>query len=174
MASRHSTLGRFPFRFLSVITCLILLFIVLEPLLSSRVTAGWDITPHYYLAHSMAELLRAGHVSGYDTLWFAGYPSFTLYQPLTYLLAALPNFLSDGQTSVGLGFNILLVFAPFFLLFSLWFCTKKWFGSEAADLQYRLDCVGCFSARMSLISELAFIALPMLAFSLNSSGCRWH
>ncbi len=122
------------FAFLAVLYHLI-------PLLSSRAPAGWDTSCHFYLAHHMGDLLARGHVTGYDPLWYAGYPSFTLYQPLAYVLAAGPYFLSGGIVSIGFGFNLLLVLTPILFLVSLWWATRSWLGSESARFSWILGAL---------------------------------
>jgi len=109
---------------------LVALTLVLRPLLVDRITPGWDTTPHYYLFTKMVEYLKMGRISGYDNLWFAGFPAFRLYGPLPYILMAVPYFASFGKIGMALSFNLFLFFLPFLFLLSMWYTARVWFGKS--------------------------------------------
>lgn len=126
--------------------CALFIVIQLGPVLSNRQLAGWDLSAHYYLVHYMAELLRSGRLSGYDYNWYAGYPAFTLYAPLVYVLAALPNIISVGAVSTTFGLNLVLVLLPVLFLISLFVIARTLWGKEESIA--------------ALILGLLFLALP--------------
>lgn len=114
--------------------CSAFLIYALYPLFSTEVIAGWDLPPHYYLMHKMAEFMQAGHITGYDANWFGGYPAFTFYGPLPYFIVALPHVLTGGVISLNLLFNLFLFALPFLFLFSLRYTGNVWFGKKVAPL----------------------------------------
>lgn len=100
---------------------------LLSPLLVNRVTPGWDTTPHFYLFNKMVEYLKVGRISGYDSLWFGGFPAFKFYGPLPYILMSFPHFLTAGKIGLPLAFNLFLFVLPFLFLASLWYTARVWF-----------------------------------------------
>lgn len=100
---------------------------LLRPLLMNRVTPGWDTTPHFYLFNKMVEYLKVGRISGYDSLWFGGFPAFKFYGPLPYMLMSVPYFVSAGNIGIPLSFNLFLFALPFLFLASLWYTARVWF-----------------------------------------------
>lgn len=100
---------------------------LLSPLLVNRITPGWDTTPHFYLFTKMVDYLKMGRVSGYDGLWFGGFPAFRLYGPFPYILMSIPHFFSFGKIGLPLSFNLFLFSLPFFFLSSIWYTARIWF-----------------------------------------------
>ncbi len=109
---------------------LVFLFWELHPILSSRIVAGWDLTSHYYLVNNMVEFLKSGEISGYDINWYGGYPVFTFYAPLIYVLLAGLHILTFGLIPLAFIFNLFLFLLPLFFLFAIHKCAQSWFGPE--------------------------------------------
>ena len=114
--------------------CVGLIIWFLYPILSDRIVAGWDLTGHFYLLTKMVEFLKSGSFTGYDADWFGGYPVFTFYGPLPYVLLALPHVLSFGVIPLNLLFNCFLFFIPFFFLFSIYYTSRVWFGKKVGPI----------------------------------------
>lgn len=106
--------------------------LVLRRFASAQLIAGWDLLPHYYLLQSMVSQLHQLRLSSYDPHWFAGYPAFTFYPPLTYLVAALPSLASAGAVPPSLTLNFLVVILPFLFLYSIYSVTAVMFDRRAA------------------------------------------
>ena len=102
----------------------------LYPLLSAKVVAGWDLTSHLYLLQKMVDFLKEGHITGYDTKWFGGYPAFTFYAPLIYVIMAIPNLLSFGLIPLPFLFNLFLFLLPIFFLATIFYTARKWIGNR--------------------------------------------
>lgn len=100
---------------------------LLSPLLVNRITPGWDTTPHFYLFTKMVEFLKMGRISGYDSLWFGGFPMFKFYGPLPYIFMSVPYFLTAGKIELPLAFNLFLFILPFLFLASVWYTARVWF-----------------------------------------------
>lgn len=129
----RARLIRYRFPLLSSLTALAVLALHLAPILSVRgQLAGWDTPGHQALAEQMLELLREGKLSAYVTSWFAGYPAFVLYPPITSLLLALPAWFTDGAISIGTAMLVLNAVLPFLFLLSFWWTSRQWFGDAAA------------------------------------------
>lgn len=97
----------------------------LSYLLTSEPVAGWDTVPHLYLTNLMSSYLSEGKISGLDENWYAGYPAFTLYPPLGYIVLLLPWLISFGEIGVTLSFNLMLYSLPFILLISAIYIGQK-------------------------------------------------
>ncbi len=106
------------------------IFWVLFPVLTEKYLSGWDLTSHFYLTNNMLEFLKDFRITGYDAQWFGGYPVFTFYGPLPYILIVLPTLLSFGVISLNLSFNFFLFLLPFLFLFSVFYTSRIWFGNK--------------------------------------------
>lgn len=113
------------------IICVVALVWFLHPILTGQLVAGWDSTSHFYLQTKMADFLKAVTITGYDANWFGGYPVFTFYGPLPYILITLFYFLSFGVIPLNFIFNGFLFLLPFFFLFSVYYTSRVWFGKKA-------------------------------------------
>ncbi len=127
----------------------------LLPILSSELPSGWDTLPHYYLFTRMLSLLGTGHISGYDLNWYCGYPEFTLYPPLTYIVASIPHIYSFGFISPTLSFNIFLFSLPLIFLHSFIYASHRLFGKDTRPF--------------ALISGILFLMYPQ-AFAHRGFG----
>jgi len=112
----------------------VFIYSALKPLLADNITAGWDTVPHFYLLTKMVGYLKEWNVSGYDPLWFGGYPAFTFYGPFPYVLMAAFYYLFFGAIKLTLVFNLFLFILPFFFLFCLYYSSKAWFSQKAGYL----------------------------------------
>jgi len=107
------------------IPILAILALKLSYLLTAEPVAGWDTAPHLYLTHLMSGYLLEGNLSGWDDNWYAGYPAFSLYPPLGYLVLLIPWIVSFGVIPVTLSFNLMLYVLPFILLVSAIYIGEK-------------------------------------------------
>ncbi len=122
--------------------CSIHLYVVLEPLLEPEMITGWDFLPQYYLVHNMQTLLQGGGITGYDLNWFAGYPAFSYYGPLSYMaVTGVAELLPDSGDSVQKGvyaFNLVVFALPFcslcLALLQARFVFGRGYGSATAFL----------------------------------------
>jgi len=63
-------------------------------ILSETTTSGGDTPSHHYLAEYLKDyLIPRGKIVGWSPDWYAGFPIFQFYFPLTYLLIALLSYL---------------------------------------------------------------------------------
>lgn len=111
--------------------CISYLIWILHPILTDKIVAGWDLTSHFYLAKNMVDFLKEGRISGYDMLWFSGYPAFNFYAPLMYILMAGIYLMLLGTVPLALIFNIFIFLLPFLFLVSIYFAARNWFTKEA-------------------------------------------
>jgi hypothetical protein len=86
----------------------------LFPALGPGTPAGWDRSPHFFLASRMMGYLENGTWHGYNTLWYAGYPEFALYAPLFYMVVAATTLLTT--LPIETVFNAITVALPFFIV----------------------------------------------------------
>lgn len=98
---------------------------------SFETLAGWDLTSIEYLAGKMTEYIREGRFTGYDPSWYAGYPAFSLYPPLLYVILALPHILTFEALSITGALSLFLFFAPFVFMALLVWSAWRWFGRAA-------------------------------------------
>ena len=158
----------------------------LSPLVSGRAVAGWDLTPHYYVYLRFLALLSEGRLWGYDPMWSAGYPEFTLYAPLAYLYLGALHLLSCGAVPEQWSFNLGLFFLPFIFLRSVFFAVRGFFGRGAAFCSIPLAaaflCVGReyymlgYNINGLLAGGLipAFCGLCVLGYFLGFIGSDWR
>jgi hypothetical protein len=101
-----------------VLFCLVLAAIVPQvlPVLGARELAGWDTHGHLFMTELMATFLREGKVSGYVLDWEAGFPAFSLYPPLFFILTSAPAALLPSLLSVSTCYHLMVFFLP--LLFA--------------------------------------------------------
>lgn len=123
-----------------------LALLICLPYISNRTPAGWDLSPHYYLAERMLHYMQQGRISGYNPEWLAGYPEFTLYPPFYFILATLPVVLSDGEIPVALSFNVLNVILILSLPLAFRYLTLSWMGKH--------------DGRWGMLFGFAFLFLP--------------
>lgn len=100
----------------------------LAPLLVDREPAGWDTSGHLYLVQLMIGYLREWRLSGFDPNWYGGYPAFSAYPPLPYVVPALLSILSGGAISPTLAFNISTVLSALVLLWAMGWSAHAYFG----------------------------------------------
>lgn len=74
--------------------------------LQPRVLAGWDTSPHLWVFLRATRAMKELQLYSFDSMWFAGYPLFSLYPPLAYLLFALPHLLTFGAIGPISSFNL--------------------------------------------------------------------
>lgn len=110
------------------------LFYILKPLLINSVLIGWDLPAHYYLADQMLNYLQEFRISGYDLYGFAGYPMFTFYNPLPYIIVCFLHLLSFKFLSLYLSFNIILFILPFLYLVSVYYASTSFFNDKKISL----------------------------------------
>ncbi len=102
------------------------------PFLTAEIPAGWDTLGHYYLSHLMLKYLSEFHLSGYDLQWLGGYPAFTLYPPLFYIIVASIHLVSFGLISLTKAFQIFIFIQPFLFLVSTFLVTRTFFSQREA------------------------------------------
>lgn len=107
------------------IPILAILAFKLSYLLTAEPVGGWDTAPHLYLTHLMSGYLSQGKISGWDENWYAGYPAFSLYPPLGYIVLLIPWIISFGAISVTLSFNLMLYILSFLPLISAIYIGEK-------------------------------------------------
>lgn len=111
-----------------------LLFYILRPLLINSVLIGWDLPAHYYLTDQMLNYLQEFRISGYDLYGFAGYPMFTFYNPLPYIVVCFLHLLSFKFLPLYLSFNIILFILPFLYLVSVYYASISFFNDKKISL----------------------------------------
>lgn len=111
-----------------------LLFYIIRPFLTSEMLMGCDNTGHYYLTQKMLELLTHLKISGYDVNWFAGYPVFTFYTPLFYIVACLIHLISFKLIPLVLCVNILLFLSQFLFLIGVYYVSNIFFKNKRINL----------------------------------------
>ena len=104
------------------------------PLLDNNHAVGWDMPGHYYLFERALSLLKMWKLQAYDSLWFGGYPIFTLYPPFTYLLLSAFYFVFGWLLPKKLVFNLFIFLLPVFFVIALRFATKAFFGRQYVSL----------------------------------------
>lgn len=114
-----------------LVFCSVVLALLLSPLLSSQVFSEWDLLPQYYLTERLARQLMHGELSSYDSLWFAGYPTFTYYGWFPYLAALVPHLLFQSL-SISASLNLTLFALPFVFLVVL-----RWTGAAFLRVERR-------------------------------------
>jgi len=83
-----------------------------ELMLSETITAGGDTASHYYPAKYLKEyLLPHGKVVGWCPGWYAGFPLFQFYFPLSFILMAVLSYLIPLQ----IAFKLVTVLGSFLL-----------------------------------------------------------
>ncbi len=166
------------FDLIAWIVCIGLITYTLSPILGNEIIAGWDLISHLYLVEKMAEFIRHGNVSGYDGNWFGGYPVFTFYGPLPYIIIALPNIVSFGLIPLNFLFNLFLFLLPLFFLFSIYYTSRIWFGKNNGPFSLFFGLLFLFYVKefsysgiginaeiyLGLFSNLFAISLMMLLF----------
>lgn len=152
---------------LAWVASLLLLGWSLYPLLHNKILPGWDTTPHFYLLTKMVEFMKMGRITGYDTLWFGGFPAFTFYGPLPYVIMALLFLGSGGLIGIALAFNLFIFALPFLFLAALYYTGRIWFGKNAGPL---ILIFGSFF--LTTVREYAYVGTginSMIAIGLFSS-----
>ncbi|MFT5433240.1 MAG: hypothetical protein ACI9OJ_003945, partial [Myxococcota bacterium] len=91
-------------------------------LLVPEIPWGLDHTVHMHHAWVMSDhLLPTGSVTGWSHTQFAGYPAFTLYAPLPYLLIAALDWLGGTLISLDVAYLIVVIGGVSFgLAMSVW------------------------------------------------------
>lgn len=149
------------------VASLFFLGFALYPLLHNRVLPGWDTTPHFYLLTKMVEFIKMGRVSGYDALWFGGFPAFTFYGPLPYIIMALLFLASGGMIGIALAFNLFIFALPILFLAAVYYAARVWFGKNAGPVSL---IFGTFF--LTAVREYAYVGTginSMIAIGLFSS-----
>jgi hypothetical protein len=162
--------------------CICLIVWALHPVLSSQIISGWDLTGHFYLQTKMVDFLKTGAITGYDANWFGGYPAFTFYGPLPYILIALLHLLSFGVIPITFLFNCFLFLLPFFFLSSVYYTSRVWFGEKIGPLALIFSLFFLFASReyahfgVGLNSEIclglfaSLFAISLMVFLLGIFG----
>lgn len=110
---------------------------IMLPLLSGEMIGSWDLTPQYHLLDLMEGYLLQGRLSGYDPEWFAGFPAFTFYAPLSYIAIAIFHWcflnpiafmINGGSIPSFAALNIAIFCLPFIFLIALSAATRKIYG----------------------------------------------
>ncbi|MBI5355620.1 MAG: hypothetical protein HZB68_04160 [Candidatus Aenigmarchaeota archaeon] len=97
---------------LLVISLFLLYFFKPSLMLSKTITAGGDTASHYYPALFMSEhLIPEGRATGWAQGWFAGFPIFRFYFPLSYMLMHLLSLFTGFQVA----FKLVTVLGIFLL-----------------------------------------------------------
>jgi hypothetical protein len=107
-----------------------ILIYVLSPILTNQILIGWDLPAHYYLVEQMLYLLEQGRISAFNIYGFAGYPIFTFYNPLPYLIVCLVHLFSFKTLPLPLCFNFILFLLPFFFLISVYYTAQVFFNDK--------------------------------------------
>jgi len=110
----------------------VVLLSMLLPLFSSALLSGWDLIPHYYLQQLFIENLFNGKLHTFDLHWYAGYPAFALYPYGSYFYLSIPYLLSFGVLDLISSFNVATALAPFLLLISVFYVTRRLFEESTA------------------------------------------
>lgn len=108
----------------------VILIYVLNPILTNQILIGWDLPAHYYLVEQMLYLLEQGKISAFNIYGFAGYPIFTFYNPLPYLIVCLVYLLSFKALPLAFCFNFVLFLLPFFFLISIYYTAQVFFNDK--------------------------------------------
>ncbi len=142
------------------------------PFLIADIPAGWDTLGHYYLTNLMVEYLKEFKISGYDYHWLGGYPAFTLYAPLFYIIIAAIHLLSFGFISVNKAFQIVIFAQPFIFLIATFAVSKVFFNSRVAYYSLVSGLIVLFLGmdysffKIGLVGNL-FIGVSPSIFALN-------
>lgn len=100
---------------LLAVSLFLLYFFTPSLLLSKTTTAGGDTASHYYPALYMSEhLIPEGQIAGWSQGWFAGFPIFRFYFPLSYMLMHFLSFFTGFQVA----FKLITVLGIFLLPFA--------------------------------------------------------
>jgi len=165
---------------LALVAVLAILSFHLFPILEPREIAGWDLTGHYFLSESMLRLLSVGKIHGYDDAWFAGYPAFSMYPPLPYIVVALLHVIVGKQMPMTLAFNVIVFLIPPFTILSLAWTSYRWAEIRSASFAVLLGALfftlpARFGSLAMGFSGLlrngyfsAFFALPILLVLLGN------
>ena len=117
---------------------LLILFGILIYLLrfsfSSEILATGDLPGHYYLCEKMLSYLQQFRISGYDPIWYSGYPVFTFYNPLPYITVCFLHLISFKLLSLSLCFNLVLFSLPFLFLCSIYYTSNALFKNKEASI----------------------------------------
>lgn len=122
------------------------LIVLLQPLLTANMLAGWDLVPHYQLLNQMTHLLQDGRLRGYDLAWNAGCPVFFFYGPLVYLLPAGLSLLPGVSVGAPFFLNALLCLQPLLTVWLLYGVARKFGGSVCA--RFSVAGAMCFLTTM--------------------------
>lgn len=125
-----------------LVTMIVVIFVSLtmSEFLSSEIIAGWDLLPQYYLSNLMLDNLQSGQIATYDPHWFAGYPAFSLYGPLSYIIIALIHiliissldaFFALPSSEIFLSLNLFIFTLPFIFLMGFIFLAKTFFPKQS-------------------------------------------
>jgi hypothetical protein len=113
---------------------------MMYPFLDGRVLGGWDLTPQYYLYEICLKSLMHFKVTGYDFKWFGGYPSFSCYGFIPYIIPALLEMLVVKPLTTLISiespqnfwiFNLFIFSLPYLFIWAMCFCGKCFFGKES-------------------------------------------
>lgn len=154
----------------------------LDLLLSTTTTTGGDTGTHHYMAYFMKNyLIPKGRLTGWSPDWYAGFPIFTFYFPLPYLMMVLLSYplpyeiafklvtmLGIVLTPVAafLAFRYLKYDFPMPILAALFTIPFLFVERINADIVYSIyggnipsNLAGEFSYSLSLALSLIFLAL---------------
>jgi len=153
------------------------------PVLTANALSGWDTHGHLYLTEIMARLLQNGHVSGYILNWEGGFPAFSLYPPLFFIVTAGPAALLPSWLSVTACYHLMVFALP--LLFAISFMGyaratlpgTAWVGVPAIILVYlMLPGLGAYGVGLESLlatglvpSFFALVLFTTFAWSLESA-----
>lgn len=132
------------------------LFYITRPFLINEMLMGCDSTGHYYLTQKMLDLLTHFKISGYDINWFAGYPVFTFYAPLFYIVACLIHLTSFKLIPLVLCVNILLFLSQFLFLIGVYYVSNTFFKNK------RINLLSLLFGFIILLSPFNFLGLGIL------------
>jgi len=92
-----------------------------ELVFSDTSTGGGDTVGYYYMTHYIHEyLLPRGKILGWSPGWFAGFPIFQFYFPLSFLISGILSFIIP----VHVAFKIITMLGVFLLPFCAFFSFK--------------------------------------------------
>src|SRR3989338_3894639 len=127
-------------------------------LLSKTITSGGDMGSDYYPALYLRDnLLPNGKIIGWSPGWYAGFPLFQFYFPLSFLAMAVLSYAIPLQIAFKLVTVLgifLLPVSPFFVFFTslIFLLSKK---------NFRLRSVSLFKVYFLVFFLTAWWSLPM-------------
>jgi len=124
----------FGFDYVFPVLCIVMLFFSTYHLISFEHVSGWDTPGHFYLLTKMVGYLQSGHITGYDIGTLGGFPAFTFYSPLPYIIISAFYFLTFKTVSLVFLFNLFIFLVPFYFLIAVYFSARTWFGKMAGNI----------------------------------------